>query len=257
MFDARAVKLSFSKAADHYDTHAELQRDVRRQLLALAMQCWPKAAQVLDLGCGTGMFLDDIRSLKLSWRAMGCDLAPGMCNVVAKNHRRVACADAEHLPFADASFDGVFSSLMLQWISDPRAAFDEMARVLKPGCHAVVSTFAEGTLYELAQAFAAIDEAPHVSRFAPPHALMEAAHHAGFSMLLAHQVPIVQRYPDTVALMRALQNIGATNAEADRKRGLMTSRQFARLEQSYAKRFSSPQGLPATWQALYLVLQKT
>lgn len=255
MFDARAVKTSFSKAAERYDVSADLQREVRRHTMALGMQCWPKAADILDIGCGTGALQNDARALQLSWRITGCDLAPGMCRVALERQRRIVAADAEALPFADGAFGGVFSSLMLQWVSDPQAAFHEIARVLKPGGNAVISTFGEGTLYELQQSFLAVDGAPHVSEFLAPHYSIMQAREAGLSLLLAHQVPIVRHYEDTVALMRDLQAIGATNALAGRRRGLMTSRQFSRLEEAY-KKFSTPQGLPATWQALYLVLHK-
>lgn len=256
MFDTRAMKSSFGKAAPHYDANADLQRDVRRHALSLGMQCWPKAVDILDIGCGTGALFDDVHALRLPWRITGCDLAPGMCAVAINRQRRVAAADAQALPFAGGAFGGIFSSLMLQWVSDPQAVFHEMARVLKPGGSAVVSTFAEGTLYELQQSFLAVDGAPHVSEFLAPHYSLMQAREAGLSLLLAHQVPMVRHYPDTVALMRDLQAIGATNALSGRRRGMMTSRQFSRLEQAYAKKFSTAQGLPATWQALYLVLHK-
>lgn len=256
MFDGAAIKTAFGKAAGHYDANADLQQEVRRRALRLGVQCWPKAADILDAGCGTGAFFDDVRALALSWRVFGCDVSPGMCRVAQQRHHRIMAASAEALPVADAMFDGVFSSLMLQWVNDPRVALAEMARVLKPGGALVLSTFAEGTLFELKQAFLAVDGAPHVSDFAAPHRLLEQARDAGFALVLAHQAPIVRHYPDTVALMRALQAVGATNALSSRRRGLMTSRQFSRLEQAYAKNFSGPEGLSATWKALYLVLQK-
>jgi ubiquinone/menaquinone biosynthesis C-methylase UbiE len=41
--------------------------------------------------------------------------------------------DAMHLPFAGDSFDAVFSQAVLEHVTDPQAAVDEMTRVLKPG----------------------------------------------------------------------------------------------------------------------------
>lgn len=250
MFDTRTISASFGQAAAHYDAHADLQREVRRHAVALAQRYWPRGARILDLGCGTGALADEVKT----WRITGLDRASGMCEVAAKRNLPVVNADAVSLPVQDRYFDGVFSSLMLQWVSDTPAVWREVARVTKPGGYAMLATFAEGTLHELSQAFCAVDDAPHVSAFAPAHRLLEEAQAAGLSLSLARQVPVVQYYPDTIALMRKLQVIGATHAHPNRRRGLMTSRQFARLEQAY-QRFATPRGLPATWQVLYLMLR--
>src|SRR5919198_799359 len=44
-----------------------------------------------------------------------------------------ARAEAEELPFADSSFDLVFGHAVLHHIPDPKRAFGEFARVLRPG----------------------------------------------------------------------------------------------------------------------------
>ncbi len=251
MFDTNAVKNSFGRAAADYDAHAELQRDVRSYLLDLSSQLWPAGARVLDVGCGTGAFFSEAKSFK--WNMAGVDVAPGMCEMARMHNKDVTNASAEAMPFADASFDGLFSSLMLQWMNDPARVFSEMARILKPKCQAAISTFAEGTLVELQNAFEKIDDTPHVSPFLPPEQLLKLAKEAGFGLVLARQMRIVEYYPDLIALMRNLQSIGATNRHIGRRKGLMTSRQFAKLEQNYPM---EARGLPVTWQALYLVLQK-
>lgn len=46
--------------------------------------------------------------------------------------------EAESLPFADATFDNVFSLGAINHVSDPGLAFREMARVVKPGGVVVV-----------------------------------------------------------------------------------------------------------------------
>jgi ubiquinone/menaquinone biosynthesis C-methylase UbiE len=45
---------------------------------------------------------------------------------------RVEQAPAEYLPFADASFDTVVSTLVLCTVGDPQRAVSEIARVLRP-----------------------------------------------------------------------------------------------------------------------------
>lgn len=69
---------------------------------------------------------------------VGCGMKriEGAVNVDANPERRrwadVAC-DAQLLPFADASFDSVVSSHMVEHLRDPIAALQEMARVLCTG----------------------------------------------------------------------------------------------------------------------------
>ena len=256
MFDTQALKESFGRAAPAYDVQAHLQRRVRRHCIAAAKRCWPAGARILDLGCGTGMLWQEAAQLKLRWRITGLDLSFGMCTEMREKGGRVINADAAALPFADASFDGIFSSLMLQWMNDLPAACREMSRILKPNGLAVVATFVQGTLHELQSAFSILDNTPHVSHFPPAHEVLKHTHEAGFVMAAAEQAMLVEHYPDAIALMRSLQAVGATHKETGRRRGLMTLSQLAGVEQAYEKRFSDADGLRATWQLLYLVLQK-
>ncbi|MDE3060946.1 MAG: methyltransferase domain-containing protein [Pseudomonadota bacterium] len=249
MFDTQAVKEAFGRAAPVYDREAQLQKRVRGRCIALAEQCWPVGARILDAGCGTGQLAREAPH----WHITGCDLAYGMCRVSSSP---VINANVEALPFADESFDGIFSSLMLQWAGDPEAAWREMARMIKPGGRCVIATLADGTLGELREAFAVLDAAPHVSDFLPAHAVLTQAGHAGLTLLAAEQAQVVEYYPDAIALMRSLQAIGASNKAAARRRGMMTLRQLSRVDRAYERQFGQAQGLPATWQVLYLVLEK-
>ncbi|HYB22471.1 MAG TPA: class I SAM-dependent methyltransferase, partial [Solirubrobacteraceae bacterium] len=67
------------------------------------------------------------------------DISAGMLQVLQANAARLGldvrtqAADAERLPFADASFDLVFGHAVLHHIPDLPRAFSEFARVLAPG----------------------------------------------------------------------------------------------------------------------------
>lgn len=250
MFDTGAIKSGFGRAAEAYDEYALLQAKVRETCITLARPHFPSGAHIIDLGAGTGAFAQEAPL----WRVTGLDLSYGMC-AVAEKHQRVVNADAESLPFADERFDGVFSSLMLQWVNDPAKALSEMARVIPPARKIILSTLVAGTLSELKHAFAAVDQHPHVSGFLETHQLLAYAKEAGCSLVMAKEVAVTEYYPDAVALMRALQAIGATHKDSTRRKGLMTPKQFARMEEAYA-RLRTERGLPATWQVLYLVLRK-
>src|SRR5262245_40426264 len=50
-------------------------------------------------------------------------------------------ADAERLPFADSSFDGVISTFGVMFVGKPEAAAAELARVVKPGGRLALATW--------------------------------------------------------------------------------------------------------------------
>ena len=99
---------------------------------------------LLDLGCGWGRW--SIAAARKGYRPIGLD--PWLEAVRAARHvtrqlgatANYVVGDARHLPFADGTFDVVFSYSVLQHFakSDVRAVLHETRRVLKPGGSALI-----------------------------------------------------------------------------------------------------------------------
>jgi SAM-dependent methyltransferase len=71
-----------------------------------------------------------------TWEITLTDFSPGMLDAartVMGDRADYAVANAEELPFADASFDTVFANQMLYHVEDRPRALAEIARVLVPG----------------------------------------------------------------------------------------------------------------------------
>jgi ubiquinone/menaquinone biosynthesis C-methylase UbiE len=86
--------------------------------------------RIADLGSGVGAV-----SARLAPRAravIGLDATEGMLRHAPREVLSVA-GDMEHLPFADETLDGAVSTFVLQHVSGTGAAFNEVARVLRPG----------------------------------------------------------------------------------------------------------------------------
>jgi SAM-dependent methyltransferase len=112
-------------------------------------------ARVLEVGIGAGA---NLPLLPPSWTIYGVDIAasqlalcrgrwPGLAG-------RLACAEAEALPFADATFDAVYTVGGFNYFSDPVRAIREMRRVARPDGPVIVA-----------------DEDPDLIRFSPGRAL--------------------------------------------------------------------------------------
>ena len=253
--DRPAVAAAFDRAAGRYDAAAQLQEEVRRELLG-RLQYFRLAPQaVLDLGAGTASASVALRRRFRRARVIALDIAPGMLRVARKRRwpwRRFEClcADAHALPLREASVDLIFSNLMLQWSDRPERVFQECARVLRPGGLLLFSSFGPDTLGELRAAWAAVDAAPRVSVFPDLPELAAALQYARFSEPVLDADRLVRHYRDVRALMEELRAIGARNAAAERARGLTGPRTLERMIGAY-ERQRQAQGIPATWEVFY------
>jgi malonyl-CoA O-methyltransferase len=147
----------------------------------------------------------------------------------------------EMLPFGNAVFDAVISSLVLQWLPDPEAAMQELRRVARPGGLIAVSSFGANTLRELRLSFAEYDDYPHVSPFIVPDGSWE-------------REVMTEYFPDLLSLMHALKIIGAGNKLDARRKAVMPPGALKKIEAFYRRHFGSDgRGLPVTWEVLYKV----
>jgi ubiquinone/menaquinone biosynthesis C-methylase UbiE len=106
---------------------------------------------ILDIGCGPGRHVSALYSFK-KVNAIGADLnlddlRQGVKRLEYHDSLGAHCggtwsfttADITTLPFADATFDLVICSEVMEHIPDQEKAAEELLRVLKPGCNLVVS----------------------------------------------------------------------------------------------------------------------
>jgi SAM-dependent methyltransferase len=95
--------------------------------------------RVLDVGCGSGVFLPQLADRVGSrGHVVGLDHAAAFVEVARSRvadlqNVTVEGGDALALPFADASFDAAHCERVLMHLSDPLRAIREMRRVVKPG----------------------------------------------------------------------------------------------------------------------------
>ena len=112
--------------------------------------------RILDLGCGDGQLTKRIAATGAV--VQGFDASPEMAAAARSRGVAVDEGTAERLPYADRSFDAVFSNAALHWMRDQDGMMSEVHRVLKPGGRFVAEMGALGNIAAIRVAFAAVLE---------------------------------------------------------------------------------------------------
>jgi ubiquinone/menaquinone biosynthesis C-methylase UbiE len=107
--------------------------------------------RLLEIGCGTGT--DSLQFARNGALFTGLDLTPRSIEIARKRFEvyghqgEFVLGDAEHLDFADESFDVVYSFGVIHHTPDTEQSVREIHRVLKPGGKAIVMVYHRASLY--------------------------------------------------------------------------------------------------------------
>src|SRR6266478_5100332 len=92
------------------------------------------SANVLELGCAPGRWLAwAMKTLSIAAVGVELDVVGARLSHELYPGLRITRADAQLLPFADGSFDAVFSLGLIEHFDNPTPILQETRRVLRPG----------------------------------------------------------------------------------------------------------------------------
>ncbi len=135
---------------DRYDRLDAAGHALRARMELVLRLLGPGPGEALDAGMGPGRLCEELEGR--GWTVSGVDASGEMiaaaCRRLPQAKDRFVQADIEALPFADASFDAVVATGVLEY-ADLSKGLDELARVLRPGGRAVVSFPNTGALYAI------------------------------------------------------------------------------------------------------------
>ena len=129
-----SILLGTMEATGRWEATLRLRAWERRELRLAPGQ------RLLDVGCGLGdAALALANDLGTDGEIVGIDVSAKMIAGAQSRARSARCrvrfrvGDALELAEPNCSFDAARSERTLQWLSDPKAAVSEMARMLRPG----------------------------------------------------------------------------------------------------------------------------
>ena len=154
IIDKSLVKSRFAKSFENqYNSEAKAQKDIARKLISLWLgHCQPQErAEVLEVGCGSGMFTREYLEIFSPKRLVLNDLCQEpqiMLNMVETSYEFLQ-GDAEQLDFKPASFNYVVSTSAMQWFENLPRFLGNAARWLRPEGMLIASTFGSANCREL------------------------------------------------------------------------------------------------------------
>ena len=137
--------VDYGRIAAAYAEHRQIHPEVFRSLIvdgALAPR-----SDVLEVGCGTGNYIAALVEAT-DCHGWGIDPDAAMLDIARQRTRRVAFAQAsaEALGLPSRNFDLAFSVDVIHNVDDLDAAFQEAARVLRPGGKVATVTDSEAMI---------------------------------------------------------------------------------------------------------------
>lgn len=250
--DPRRIRRAFAAASRTYDESDFLQAQVRDRLLERLDWVSLEPGRVLDLGAGTGRALAGLAGRYPQAELLAADLVPAMAEVASRRRpdALALCCDAARLPLPDASVDLVFSNLLVHWCPID-TVLGEVRRVLRhPGLFSF-ATLGPRSYGELRDAWAEVDEQPHVMDFPDLHEVGDALLRAGFAEPVVDVETLVVRYADVRQLMDDLRATGTSNAAAGRARGLTGRDRWRRFESACEARRDGEGRFPVTLEMIF------
>ena len=146
--EADPVVAEYSRLAPDYDRKWSFYIEATTRETMRRLSIRPKD-RVLDVGCGTGALLHQLRIAYPAVQLAGVDPVPEMLQVARR--RLPASVElhggwADRLPYADCTFDVVVSCNMFHYIRQPIAALCEMSRVLRGGGDLIITDWCDDYL---------------------------------------------------------------------------------------------------------------
>lgn len=141
----------FDARLDGYDEHMLSDIDSARAFYPFTAGCLPTNpdCHVLDLGCGTGLELEEYFRLNPTARVTGIDLAPGMLSALQAKFPDKAlalvCGSYFDVPFGEGAFDAAVSVESLHHFTQAEKIplYRKVRAALKPGgCFILTDYFA-------------------------------------------------------------------------------------------------------------------
>ena len=264
LFDMCALRWNRQRAAASYDKFAFLKDEAVLRLVDRVDLMNRDFDRCLDLGAHDGRLSQHLAPLGKIRTIVQSDPAAAFSDNFLPNNIGPGAApfvvhDFNNLPFADKSFDGVFSCLNFHWVDDLPSLFVKMRRLLRPDGLFLINFLGGESLHELRASLVAAEQ-EITGGFSPRCAPMVDIRdvggllgRAGLALPVADRDRLTVNYPNMFRLMKDLRGMGEQNILLARLRHPTKRAVFLRAAEIYQDKFGQENGsIPATFEVITL-----
>ncbi len=247
--DKDLVRRRFAKSLAAYDSLAVVQRRIAATLAGYFSAAAPaRFERVLEVGCGTGFFTDEL--LKISridsfyLNDLVPEALPPLAGRLAARHVELLPGDAERIALPEG-LDLVVSTSTVQWFDDPDAFFERVAVALKPGGRFVFNTFGPENLSQVKTLTG------NGLEYTPMEELRRRLE-KHFTHVDLRRETIRQRFDAPFDVLRHLQQTGVTATGEFR----WTPGKLRAFEHAYTARYPIDSQVFLDWDVIYAIAWK-
>lgn len=235
---------SFSKHAKTYDRYAQLQKSMAERLASLLPI--PLPDNILEIGCGTGLFTRHLLTQPVNQLTLN-DISSGMLGILSNSialplNVIISPGNAERLIFE--GMDLICANAVFQWFQDPQETLVKMNGALTNNGSLIFSTFGPQTLIEFRQAANMLSPIDLYKK----EDWARMIRNAGYSIKLCDVEIRKIFFSSALTLLKNLQQIGAAPIR------MVKTGMLRKMIREYDSRFSTTQGVYATWELYYFSL---
>lgn len=266
-------------AAGLYDANAHVQsimadklaKSVLKSVLRRTSEGDSNRPNILEIGCGTGNLTEILVKEWPSSSITALDVAPAMI-LAAEQRVRSHYFSSSNQPVnflledieiwaADApasSFDLIVSNACFQWLSHPKQTLEHLRKLLRTEGLLTFATFGPDTFRELHASFDEVYRAEgvvperHGLSFQSVDEWNDLLRKAGFSSIQNERVLHTKEYASARDFLLSVKALGASTSEATTSSSIGLRRLFTNMYKEYEDKFSTPNGVFATYDVLFI-----
>lgn len=258
MIDKSKVNKNFSKGAKTYDKSALIQKHMADKL-DIFVYGSDKEYNILEIGCGTGIFSEKIVKRFPKGKIDLLDISSSMVEeaknkIGERENINYIVADAEKYTPEGKVYDIIFSNATFQWIEDQKSFFEHLYSILDFGGKVVFSTFGKRTYCELKESYEILDGSFCFSQDFVSREDIKSHVEDNFLVSAADEEHVIESYPSVMKFLKMIKDIGANSANSGG--AILTKGKLRELEDIYMRRYGDGSKIDVTNHLIYMVLEK-